>query len=123
MGATYGSCWRSVTNAGACVLSCFSHVRLFVTLWTVASQAPLPMGFPRQEYWSGLPRPSLGGLPHSGIEPASPALAGGCFTTSATWEAHYHLPTAKDIQDMGAESILSASTQGILLHLNICNTG
>ena len=38
-----------------CVLSCFSHVRLFVTPWTVARQAPLSMGFPRQEYWSGLP--------------------------------------------------------------------
>ena len=48
------------------------------------------MGFSRQEYWSGLPRPPPEDLPHSGIEPASlrtPALAGGFFTTSATWEA------------------------------------
>ena len=50
------------------VLSCFSHVQLFVTLWTVAHQAPLSMGFPRQEYWSGLPFPSSGNLPHPGIE-------------------------------------------------------
>ena len=42
------------------------------------------MGFSRQEYWSGLPRPSLGGLPGPGIEPAFPALAGGFLTTSAT---------------------------------------
>ena len=47
------------------------------TLWTIASRAPLSMGFPRQEYWIGLPFPSPGDLPDSGIEPASPALAVG----------------------------------------------
>ena len=46
----------------------------FVTLWTIACQAPLSMGFPKQEYWSGLPFPSLGDLPDLGIEPGSPAL-------------------------------------------------
>ena len=50
----------------------FSHVRLFATPWTVACQAPPPMGFSRQEYWSGLPFPSPGGLPDPGIEPWSP---------------------------------------------------
>ena len=53
-------------------------------------QAPLSMGFPRQEYRSGLPCPPPGDLPNLGIEPvslASPALAGGFFTTSTTWEA------------------------------------
>ena len=68
----------------------FSCVRLFVTLWAVAHQASLSMGFSRQEYWRGLPCPSPGDLPKPGIEPASllsPALAGGFFTTSATWEA------------------------------------
>ena len=49
--------------------------------WTVACQAPLSMGFSRQEYWSGLPFPSLGCLPNPGIKPVSPALAGGFFTT------------------------------------------
>ena len=49
--------------------------QLVETLWTVA-QAPLSMGFPRQEYWSGLPFPSLGDLPDPGIEPEYPALAG-----------------------------------------------
>jgi len=47
-----------------------------VTPWTVAHQAFLWMGFPRQEYWSGLPFPSLGDLPSPGIKPTSPALAG-----------------------------------------------
>ena len=63
------------------------HFSRFVTLWTVAHQAPLSMGFSRQEYWIVLPFPSPGDLPVPGIEPASlmsPALAGG-FTTSATW--------------------------------------
>ena len=46
----------------------------FATPWTVAHQAPLSMGFPRQEYWSGLPFPSPGTLPNSGIKPISPAL-------------------------------------------------
>ena len=45
-----------------------------MTPWTVACQAPLSMGFPRQEYWSGLPFPSQGDLPNSGIELTSPAL-------------------------------------------------
>ena len=46
----------------------------FVTTWNVACQAPLSMGFPRQEYWSGLPVPSPGNLPNSGIESTSPTL-------------------------------------------------
>ena len=51
-----------------------SHVQLFATPRTVAYQAPLSMGFSRQEYWSGLPFPSPGDLPDPGIEPGSPAL-------------------------------------------------
>ena len=51
------------------VLSCFSHVRLFVTLRTVPHEAPLSMGFSRQEYWSGLPCPPPGDLPEPGMEP------------------------------------------------------
>ena len=53
------------------MLSHFSPVRLFVTLWTVACQAPLSMGFSRQEYWSGQPFPSPGEFPNPGIEPVS----------------------------------------------------
>ena len=51
-----------------------SHLRLFATPWTIAYQAPLSMGFSRQEYWSGLPLPSPGDLPDPGTEPGSPAL-------------------------------------------------
>ena len=61
-----------------CVLSC---VQLFVTPWIVACQAPLATGFPKKEYWSGLPFPSPGDLLGPGIEPGSPALAGRLFTT------------------------------------------
>ena len=67
----------------------FSHVQLSVTPWTVAHQAPLSMGFSRQEYWSELPFPSPGDLSDPGIKPpslTSPALAGGFFTPSATWK-------------------------------------
>ena len=53
------------------VLSCFSRVWLFATLWTVAHQAPLSMGFSREEYWSGLPCPPPGDLLDLGIEPKS----------------------------------------------------
>ena len=51
-----------------CVLSRFSHVQLSVTLWTIDCQAPLSMGFCRQEYWSALPFPPLGNLPNPGID-------------------------------------------------------
>ena len=64
------------------VPSCFSRVQLFATLRTVAWQAPLSMGFFRQEYWSGLPCPPPGDLLDLGIEPAFLALAGGFFTIS-----------------------------------------
>ena len=76
------------TKLPACVLSRFSPVWLSVSLWTAAHQAPLSMGFTRQEYWSGLPFPSPGDLPHQGIKPTSlmsPALAGKFFTTSSTF--------------------------------------
>ena len=58
-----------------------SRVRLFATPWTVGHQAPLSTGFPRQEYWSGLPFPPPGDLPDPGIKPSSPELVGRFFTT------------------------------------------
>ena len=76
------------------VLSHLSCVWLFATPWTVAHQAPLSMGFSGQEYWSGWPCPPPGDLSDPGIKSAplpSPALAGGFFTTSATWEAQMYL--------------------------------
>ena len=79
--------WRvpGVLSYHVCVKS-LSRVRLFATPWTVACQAPLSIGFSRQEYWNGLPFPSPGDLPDPGIELESLrslALAGGFFTTSA----------------------------------------
>ena len=73
-----------------------SHVQLFATPWTIACQAPLSMGFPRQEYWSGSPFSSPGDLPNPEIEPESltfPTLTGRFFTTSVTWEASFLLYT------------------------------
>ena len=70
-----------------CILSHFSHVRLFVTLWIVARQTSLSKGFSSQWYCCGFLRPPLGNLPNPGIEPVSLwslALAGRFFTTSAT---------------------------------------
>ena len=58
-----------------------SRVRLLVTAWTVAYQAPPSMGFSRQEYWSGLPFPSPGDLPNPGIEPGSPAFQADALTS------------------------------------------
>ena len=80
------------------MLSCFNRVQLFATLWNVVYQAPLSMGVSRQEYWSGLPFIPPGDLPDPGIEPpslVSPALAGGFFTTSSTWEAHILIKLAQ----------------------------
>ena len=80
----------SLTPFQRYVLSLFRCVRLFATLWIVACQVPLSMGFSRQEYWSGLPCPLPGDLLDSGIESSSlksSALAGRFFTTSTTWEA------------------------------------
>ena len=65
-----------------------SHVQLFATLWTVAPQSPLSMGFPRQEYWSGLPFPSPGNHPDPGIKlmsPESPALQADSLATEPTY--------------------------------------
>ena len=76
----------------ACTQSC-------LTSWTLARQVPLSMGFSRQEYWSGLPLPPAGNFPNPETEPvslASPALAGGFFTTSAIWEAVVRERSLKD---------------------------
>ena len=87
------------------MLSHFSCVLLFKMLWTVAHQAPLFMGFSREEHRSRLPCPPSGDVPSPGIEPASlmcPALAGRFFTTSATWEA------------LGSNAVLYLVTQSCL---------
>ena len=78
----------------ACVLSRCSCVRLFVTPWAIARQAPLSVGFSRQEYWSGLPCPPPGGLPDPGTEPRSPALQADALPPSrreSRGGAHTHV--------------------------------
>ena len=65
-----------------------SRVQLFATPWTVAYQAPPPMGFSRQEYWSGLPFPSPGDLPDPGIKPRFPALEADALTSEPPGKPH-----------------------------------
>ena len=86
-------------NSMECVLSRFSHAWLYMTLWTIACQTSLSKGFPRQEYWSGLPFPSPGDLPDPGIELMSPALAGGFITTNATWEAQNNMEVPEKVKN------------------------
>ena len=89
------------------VLSCFSCAQPCVTPWTIPCQAPLSERFSRQEYWSGLSCPPPGDLPDPGIKHAtligfplteSPALEGGFFTTSATWEPPEKMLNGVDAQ-------------------------
>ena len=78
-----------------CVCACtLSHVQLFGTPWTVACLPLLSMGFPRQEYWSGLPFPSPEDLPNPGIDPMSlesPAFAGEFFNQLSHWRVFMSL--------------------------------
>ena len=80
-----------------CVLSCFSHTGLFAIPLTVASQAPLSMGFSRQQQWSGFPYSPPGDLPNMEERTSlmSPALTSGYFTTSVTWEAQGQVHVVK----------------------------
>ena len=122
-----GTCWR----LRACACSVISDA---ATPWTVARQAPLSMRFPRQEYWRGLPSPPLGDLPDSGIEPvspASPAPAGGFFTTvppgkpcrrpHSLWETDF----GREHRDAQCWSpgfpipALAASSENPSLHVNV----
>ena len=88
------------------MLSHFSRVQFFVTLWIVAGEALLSMGISRGEYWSGLPCPPPGDLPDPGVELmslTSPALAGRLFITNATWEAPFTIY-------LGITTVLEASS-------------
>ena len=81
--------WFLCLRCNVCVLSWFSHVQLFATLWTGAHQVPLSKKFLRQEYWSELPCPPSGDLPDPGTEPTSPespALKANSLPLSH-WEA------------------------------------
>ena len=108
-------------------------------LWTVACQAPLSMGFSRQEYWSGLPFPPSGDLPDPGIKPGYPALAGRLFTTGPpgkppnsvqfscsvmydSWRspglqhARPPCPSLRELKLMSIESVMPSN------HLILCST-
>ena len=90
-----------------CVPSCFTPIRLFATPWTVAHQAPLSMGFSRQECWKGLPRPPPGDLPDPGVEPASllsPPSAGRFLATASPG-------TSKSTTALGQITLLSQHTR------------
>ena len=110
-----------------CMLSCFSHVQLFETPWTVAHQFPLSIEFPRQEYWSGLPCPPPGDLPSPEIEfmsLISSALAEKFFMT---WEARgqrrssillgWRLRDETSYANQAAGTVYINSIWGSLLHL------
>ena len=94
-----------------CVLNRFSPVWLFATSWTVAHEAPLSMGFSRQEHWSGLPCPSPGDLPNPGIKSVSltSTLAGGCFIISATQKERNSLNLMKDIYKEFTANVICSS--------------
>ena len=83
--------WGAQGNDGKTVLCACSVTSVvshsFATLWIVACQSPLSMGFSRQEYWSGLPCPPPGDLPDTRIEPMSPALQVDSLPTEPPWEA------------------------------------
>ena len=77
-----------------------------VTPWTVTCQAPLSMGFSRQEYWSGFPFPSPGDLPNPGIEPKSPAFQADSLLTDLWWKpiCHYMFVQSKRICNSNSET-------------------
>ena len=74
------------THTHMCYVCMLSHAQLFVTPWIAAHQTPLTLGFPRQEYRSGLPFLSSGDLPKPRIKPVPPTLAGGFFTTAPLYK-------------------------------------
>ena len=80
------STWKDAQHHQLLLLSCWVMSYSFATPWTVACQAPLSIGCPRQEDWSGLTFPSPGDLPKLGIKTESPALAGGFFTAEPPWK-------------------------------------
>ena len=103
------------------LLSCFSRVWLSATLRTVTHQASLSVGFSRQQYWTGLPRPPPGCLPDPGVEPASltaPAMAGRFFTTRATFaikRIRGRRHTSEGILD---ERLMFTHGASVLVHLS-----
>ena len=82
-------------------LKSLSHVLLFATPWTVTYQAPLSMGFPRQEYWNGLPFPSPEDLSHPGIEPGSPELQADTVLSEPPGKRSLNHWTTREVPESG----------------------
>ena len=102
-----------MVTSTTCMLSCFSHVLLYATLWTVAHQVLLSMGFSRQEDYSGLPCPPAGDLSNPGIKPTSltfPSLAGKYITTTCVLVVQSY-PTLCNCMDC---NLPGSSIHGIL---------
>ena len=100
---------------GECMVSHFSHVRLFMTPWTVALQSPLPMGFSRQEYWSELPFPPPGDLPDAGVEPVSPA-APYCRWILYHWATREALHGEREVKSNVAEQTQKFGHDKVHIH-------
>ena len=98
--STEGRFWSQAMFAWAYMVSRFNLVPHFLTPWTIAQQAPLTMRFSRQEYWSGLPRPSSGDLPHPGIKPGSSILQVESLPSEPTrkpfWELNGHMQSTQN---------------------------
>ena len=91
-----------------CVLS----VRLFVTPWAATPQAPLPLGLPHQEHWSGWPFPSPGDLPDPGTEPVSPVAPAGAGSLPLSWPG--------SPQSLKARLVVSLGVEGTGVSLAVC---
>ena len=103
-----------------------NHVRLFVTLWTVAHQAPLSMGFSKQEYWSGLPFPSPGDFSDPGIKAVSPALQADALSSEPSGKPLHRKSTPhgyglvwRSNQSILKEISLECSLEGLMLKLKL----
>ena len=100
-----------------CVCQLLSRVQLFATPWTAARQAPLSIGFSRQEYWSGVPFPSPGDLPNPGIEPRSPALQADSLPSGPPEKLWIHRPT-ETIHSLMKYLLKAYYIQGICVNIN-----
>ena len=96
----------------ACVLG---HIQLFATLWAVAHQVPLSVGFSRKEYWSRLPFPSPGDLPDPGIEPGAPVLQANSLPSEPP-----ELSKGRMQIDLGSSG--SHSLENLVVHQNLCSS-
>ena len=104
-----------------CVLSHFSGVRLSGTPWTIAFQPPVCMEFSRQEYWSELPFPTPGDLPHPGIESKCPALGGGLFTMVSPGKPLYAVSRMHDGWIKENEVYISETLSSLKKCSNFCH--